>query len=274
MTDTAHQLTLVLGATGKTGRRVLDRLDAAGVPTRAGSRPHFDWERPETWPGALEGVAAVYISYFPDLAVPGAPETVGAFARLAVASGARRLVLLSGRGEEEAQAAEEAVKASGGGWTILRCSFFAQNFSESFLLEPVRAGEVVLPVGDVGEPFVDVEDIAELAVAALTDPRHAGELYELTGPRLLSFSDAVVEVARASGREISFIPVTVREFAGAMREGGEPEEVVGLISYLFGEVLDGRNASLADGVQRGLGRPPTDFAAYAARAAASGAWAA
>lgn len=184
MTDTKP--ILILGGTGKTGRRLAERLTAQAVPVRIGSRsgsPRFDWEVPATWGPALQGVRAVYISYYPDIAVPGAADTVGAFARLAVASGITRLVLLSGRGETEAQRAEEMVKASGSDWTILRCAWFSQNFSEGFLIESLLGGEVALPVGTVGEPFIDADDIADAAFVALTEQGHVCQLYELTGPR-------------------------------------------------------------------------------------------
>ncbi len=173
MTDIDNtQRTLVLGGTGKTGRRILERLAARGVPTRVGSRsgePPFDWEDRSTWGPVLEGVGSAYVSYYPDLAVPGAPETVGSFAQLAVRSGVRRLVLLAGRGEPEAEAAEDAVRASGADLTIVRSTWFAQNFSEDYIVDGVRGGEVALPAGDVPEPFVDADDIADVAVAALTD---------------------------------------------------------------------------------------------------------
>lgn len=180
---------LILGGTGKTGRRIAEQLAARGLAVRIGSRgstPSFDWENRATWAGALEGVGAVYVSYFPDLAAPGAAEAVGAFAKLAVAMGVKRLVLLSGRGEPEAQRAEEMVNQSGAEWTILRCGWFMQNFSESFMLDAVLAGEVAFPVGAVREPFVDADDIADAAVAAFTDNRHIGQLYELTGPRFMT----------------------------------------------------------------------------------------
>lgn len=91
--------------------------------------------------------------------------------------GVRKIVFLSGRGEVEALHVEDALKACGAEWTILRCSFFCQNFSENFLLDPILAGELALPVGPVAEPFVDADDIADVAVAALTDDRHSGQLY-------------------------------------------------------------------------------------------------
>jgi len=269
------QPVLVLGGTGKTGRRVVERLLARGVPTRIGSRsgtPPFDWEDRSTWEPALRGAGAAYIAYYPDMAVPGAVETVGDLADLAVKSGVTRLVLLSGRGEPEAELAEEAVRGSGADLTVLRSTWFMQNFSEEYMLEHVLTGEVRLPAGDVSEPFVDLEDLADVAVAALTQEGHVGQTYELTGPRLLTFADAVGEIARATGRDIRYVPVSVEEHAAAAAEHGVPADVIELLTYLFTEVLDGRNARLADGVQRALGREPRDFTAYVRAAAAAGAW--
>jgi uncharacterized protein YbjT (DUF2867 family) len=266
---------LITGATGKTGRRVVEKLAGTKHELRIGSRsatPRFDWAERSTWADALRGVDSVYISFFPDLAVPGTGGVIQSFVDLALESGVQRLVLLSGRGEEEAQRCEEIVRAAGVEWTILRASWFAQNFSEGYLLEPLLAGEVVLPAGDVGEPFVDADDIADVAVAALTDLRHSGQLYELTGPRLLTFPQAVAEIGRAAGRDIRYVEVPVAEYAAAAADAGVPSELVGLIAYLFAEVLDGRNESLADGVQRALDRAPKDFTVYARAAAASGIW--
>jgi uncharacterized protein YbjT (DUF2867 family) len=273
ITDT--QETLVLGGTGKTGRRVVQRLRARGVPTRIGSRsgePRFDWEDRSTWPPVLEGVRSAFVSYYPDLALPGAVETVGSFAELAVESGVPRLVLLAGRGEPEAEQAEHAVRESGADLTIVRSTWFAQNFSEDYWVDGIRGGELALPAGDVPEPFVDADDIADVAVAALTDDRHIGEVYELTGPRLLSFADAVDEIAEAVGRDIHYVPISLDDFAAAAAAQDAPAEIIELLTRLFGEVLDGRNAHLTDGVQRALGREPRDFSEYARDAAATGVW--
>ena len=266
--------TLVLGGRGKTGRRVVERLTVRGIPTRVGSRsgePPFDWEDRSTWAPALDGVASVYVSYYPDIAIPGAVEQVRSFADLALKRGARRLVLLTGRGEEEAQRAERAVQDTGADLTILRCAWFMQNFSEDYLVEPILDGEVVLPAGDKLEPFVDADDIADVAVAALTDDRHIGELYELTSPRLLTFADAVGEIARASGREIRYVPVSIEEYAAGAAGFGVPADFVEFLTYLFSDVL-GNSAYLTDGVQRALGREPRDFADYARETAARGVW--
>ena len=276
MTRNGHETTLVLGGTGKTGRRVVERLRRRGLPVRVGSRagkPPFDWDDPGTWEPALRGVGAVYISFYPDLAVPGAAAAVEALSRQAVELGARRLVLISGRGEAEAERAEDVVRAAGADWTVVRCSFFSQNFSESFFREPVAAGELALPVNGVPEPFVDADDVADVAAAALTEPGHAGRLYELTGPRLLRFEEAVQEIAEASGRPVRFLPVSAEEYAAALAAEGVPADVVALLGYIFAEVLDGRNARLAEGVRQALGREPRDFRDFARQAAAAGVWA-
>jgi uncharacterized protein YbjT (DUF2867 family) len=272
---TANGMTLVLGASGKTGRRIVKRLQARHIPVRIGSRtaePPFNWEDTSTWGDALEGVTSVYVSFFPDIAVPGAPEAIAAFTAQALDLGIRRLVLLSGRGEAEAQRAEQMLKDSGADWTIVRCSWFMQNFSESFFLEPILMGEVALPVGEVPEPFVDAEDIADVAVAALTEDGHVGQIYELTGPQLLTFEQAIAQIAQASGRDLHFKSASMETFAQALSQQGQPNEIVDFLRYLFSEVLDGRNAHLSDGVERALGRQPRDFAEFARQTAATGVW--
>jgi uncharacterized protein YbjT (DUF2867 family) len=269
-----RQPVLVLGGTGKTGRRVVERLRAREIPVRVGSRsgePPFDWDDPSTWAPVLEGAGSAYVSHYLD-AIPGAADTVGAFADLAVSSGVRRLVHMSGRGEAEAERVEEAVRDSGAELTVLRATWFAQNFSENYWVDSVLTGEVALPAGDTPEPFVDADDIADVAVAALTDDRHIGQVYELTGPRLLTFEEAVHEIAKATGREIRYVPISIEENAAAAAEQGVPGDLIELLTYLFSEVLDGRNAHVADGVQRALGREPKDFADFARDAAATGVW--
>ena len=266
---------LVLGASGKTGRRVVERLEARDVPVRAVSRSTdlpFDWTDGTTWGPALKGTRSAYMTFQPDLAVPQAGDAVRGFSRLAVESGLEHLVLLSGRGEPEAQACERIVREAGVDWTILRSSWFSQNWSESFLLEPVLAGQVVMPTGEIPEPFVDADDIADVAVAALTEDGHAGQIYELTGPRMLTFPEAVAEISRATGRQIRYQQVTPEQFVDGLEGHGVPADFVWLLDYLFTTVLDGRNAHLTNGVQRALGREPTDFADYARAAAATGVW--
>lgn len=268
-------VTLILGGTGKTGRRVAERLADRAVETRLGSRSGdipFDWDDRSTWEAALDGVTAAYITYAPDLAIPGATEAVQTFVDKAVEQGVQRLVLLSGRGEEEAQRCERIVQESGVEWTVLRASWFNQNFSEGEFLGMVLDGAITLPAADVPEPFVDADDIADVAVAALTEGGHHGEIYEVTGPRMLTFSKVAKEISRAAGREVQFVQIPKEAFAAGIAESGAPGEIAWLLNYLFDTVLDGRNAYVCDGVQRALGREPTDFADYARRIAASGVW--
>ena len=274
-TTRSEGLMLVLGGSGKTGRRVVERLASRGVPTRVASRagdPPFDWGDEGTWGAALDGVTAVYISYAPDLAIPGATDAIHAFVERAVEQGVRRLVLLSGRGEEEAQQCELLIQRPEVEWTVVRASWFSQNFSEGEFLGMVLEGEITLPAGDVPEPFIDVDDIGDVAVAALTEDGHASQIYEVTGPRLLTFAQAVDEIAQATGRTIRYVQIPAEAFAAGVAESGLPDDILWLLDYLFATVLDGRNAYLADGVRKALGREPRDFAEFARQAAATGVW--
>jgi uncharacterized protein YbjT (DUF2867 family) len=266
---------LIIGATGKTGRRVAGRLAALGLPTRPASRSsavRFDWTDRGTWAPALEGVGAVYITYQPDLIDPRSADDMRVFVDTARAVGATKLVLLSGRGEPEAQRCEEIVLHSGIASTVLRCSWFAQNFSESFLADAVGEGVVVLPVSAVGEPFIDADDIADAAAMVLTDSGHDGKVYELTGPRLLTFAEATAEIATAVGREIDYVTVSLDDYRTGMVEAGVPNDYADMVVSLFGTLFDGRNESTTDGLRVLLGREPRDFAEFVKSSAADGAW--
>lgn len=267
--------TLVLGATGKTGRRIVERLKAKGAPVRLGSRsatPSFDWNNESNWDALLTGVEAIYINYAPDLAMPGAADAIQSLVNTAKRHRVTHVVLLSGRGEEEAQACERIVQESGVDWTVVRASWFNQNFSEGAFIDMVHAGRITVPAGDTPEPFVDADDIAEVAVAALSEPGHAGQVYEVTGPRLMTLADVARDLSEAIGRPIRFEPVPHEAFVAGVAESGAPKDVVWLLDYLFATVLDGRNAHLSDGVERALGRAPKDFADYARDTAATGVW--
>ena len=265
---------LVIGSTGKTGSRIARILTARGHDVRHGARGAaipFDWEKPDTWPRALQGVSAAYVSYFPDLAVPGASEAIAALTETAKAAGVKRLVLLSGRGETHAEHCETIVRNSGLEYTLVRCAWFMQNFSEGYLRDPVLDGVIPLPGGAVREPMIDVDDIAEVAAAALTEDGHAGALYELTGPRLMTFEEAAEDLTAATGRPVRHVPISFEEFHAAIAQvaGGFIADV---FTGIARETLDGRNAHLTDGVERALGRPPRDFREFARSAAAAGAW--
>lgn len=265
---------LIIGGAGKTGARVNTLLKQRGIATRPVSRStsiSFDWTRPEGWSAALDGVSKAYVTFQPDLAVEGADAAIAELSELARRKGLERVVLLSGRGEPGAQRAEAALRASGVPWTVVRASWFNQNFSEGYLLDGVLAGEIALPAGAVPEPFIDADDIADVVVAALTDERHANKLYEVTGPRALTFAEAIKEISVAVGRPVRYTQISPEDFVISMRAYA-PEDIVQLLNELFTVVLDGRNVQVANGVQQALGRPAIDFSDYARKVAAAGTW--
>lgn len=262
--------TLVIGGTGTSGRRVARKLHAQGVDVRVGSRTsatRFDWGDDATWMPALRGASAAYLTYHPDIGHPDAAEKVAAFAKLAVDGGTHRLVLLSGRGSEHAQRAEQALAESGAEWTVVRSSFFAQNFDEGMFRDGVRSGEIAFPAGAVAEPFISADDVADVAVAALTDPRHIGRVYDVTGPRLLTFAEAAAEISQATGRKVRYTPITFTEFGQVLAGLGLPDDAVRETVDVFAAILDGRNSHVSDGVRQALGRPPIDFADHTRSAA-------
>lgn len=267
---------LVLGGTGKTGRRIVDRLNRLGHNVRIGSRsesPSFDWHDPAGWPTVLEGMEKVYITYQPDLAVPGAKEAITNLVRTAREQDIQKLVLLSGKGEVEAERCEQIVLNSGIDSTIIRASWFNQNFSESFFLDPIQQGVVALPKAHLKAPYVDANDLADAAVAVLLNDGHKGQIYELTGPRLLSFEEVIAEIAEASGRNLQFIPISLPEYVNAMREMGLPDDYIWLIEYLFTEVLDNEeNQIVTNAIETLLGRPPVDFSEFVAETVKTGVW--
>ncbi|MEL6710083.1 MAG: NmrA family NAD(P)-binding protein [Pseudomonadota bacterium] len=265
---------LVVGATGKTGSRVATKLEAKGVSVRRGARRSdtpFDWEDQSTWGPILSGVSKAYVTYFPDLAFPGAIEKLEAFVKVARDTGLRHIVLLSGRGEHFASMGEEVIRNSGLGFTIVRSAWFAQNFSEGYLRDPILGGVLPMPGGDIAEPIIDIDDIADVVVAALTEDGHLGERYEVTGPRLMNFAEMAQVLTATLGRPIQYLPITFEDFHGNVAAAGDAF-VADVFTEIARETLDGRNAYTADGVERALSRKPRDFVEFAQTAMAAGAW--
>ncbi len=270
------QTTLIIGKDGKTGRRVNNLLQNAGYPTRAVSRstlPEFNWQSPEGWPEAMRGCQSAYVCFQPDLAIPPALSAIENFIRLAKEAGIRHIVLLSGRGEAGAQQAEQQLINSGLTWNVVRASWFAQNFSEGFLIESILSGQVALPRGDIPEPFVDTDDIAEVAFACLTTSRLQNQLFEITGPELITFSDCVEIISSTLQRPISFIPISTEQFLQVLKQQGMSKDELWLMNELFSEVMDGRNSHITHGVEQVLGRMPRSFREYVSKTASTGAWA-
>lgn len=215
---------------------------------------------------------SAYVTFQPDLAVPSAAKTIQTFLDQAKEAGLEHIVLLSGRGEAGARRAEEHLEASGMDWNVVRASWFMQNFSESFMMQGIMAGELVLPAGEVPEPFVDADDIADVAVAALTQPVLRNRVFEVTGPQAMTFSDCVEAISLAAGFPVTYKQVPIDAFIAFVKEQGAPDEMLWLLRELFTEVLDGRNSQTVNGVEEALGRPATSFRDYVIKTAKTGVW--
>ena len=267
---------LVIGGTGKTGRRVVEQLQKKGIEPRVGSRsatPSFDWDNKDTWVEALDGIERMYVTYYPDLAVPGAKEAIQSLTYLAKELGVKKMVLLSGKGETEAEACEKIVMDSGMDYTIVRASWFNQNWSESFFLEPILSGEMALPMSDVLIPFVDANDIAEVAATVLLDDTYNGEIIEVTGPELITFKDIVDIISKTSDRHLNFYDITLEQYIDGMKQMQIPNDVVWLIEYLFSHVLTNpKNQLVVNDIERVLGRKAKTFLEYAQETAKTGIW--
>ncbi|MFJ8435974.1 NAD(P)H-binding protein [Kitasatospora sp. NPDC094019] len=267
---------LVLGGTGTTGRRIARRLTDRGLPVRTAARTgadvRLDLDDPTTWAPALDGVTAAY------LLEPGGQSRTPHLVAEAVAAGVKRLVLLSAHGVDLAgdshplRAAEAAVRGSGVDWTVLQPEWFAQNFTESFWREGVRSGTLALPTGDGRVPFVDAEDIADVAVAALTEDGHGGRTYRLTGPRAISLGEAADVITAATGRTVRHLDVTPEAFTAQLVAHGTPFDVAAVLTGLLVNIRDGHGADISDGVEQALGRPARSFESFATGAAAAGLW--
>lgn len=267
---------LVIGGTGKTGRKVVEKLIKKDYNVRIGSRnlnPSFDWEKPENWAKSVAGMDMIYITFQPDLAVPGALEAIEKLVKVAIKENVKKLVLLSGKGEREAELCEQVVIHSGIDHTIIRASWFSQNFSESFFLEPILNGFVALPHAEAKVPYVDTGDIADVAVEVLLNKKHNNKIYELTGPELYSFNEVIAYISNATNREINFTSISLSSYVKAMKQQGVPGDFIWLIEYLFSEVLNNPNNSLiTNDIEKILGRPAKDFKTYVNETALTGVW--
>lgn len=253
---------LIIGASGKTGSRVVQRLRVMGIKPLEASRNgpvHFDWEDEASWHGALSGVDAVYLTYYPDLAINRAPNDIQQFCEIAAKAGVKHITLLSGRGEPAAQLCETIVQESGLSWTIVRASWFNQNFSEGLFREFILKRKIALPVDDMQEPFVDVDDIADVVVASMTEARHTEKLYEVTGPELLSFRDIAQRFSIVLDDIVAFERISMEEFQENLQKANVDPGAIEMLSYLFNEVLDGRNAYCSQGVLQALDKPARNF---------------
>jgi uncharacterized protein YbjT (DUF2867 family) len=267
---------LVIGGTGKTGRRVAQNLTKTGHNVRVVGRktnPAFDWDNPETYAAALKDMDRAYIVYYPDLAVPGSRDAITALTEKALEAGLEKVVLLSGKGETEAEACEEIVANSGLNYTLVRASWFNQNFSEGTFLEFVLNGAVALPMPGAEIPFVDADDIADVVSKVLIDDSYNGQTITVTGPQKRTFKEIVDIMSESIDKPIQYVPISIDEFKEGMRQAGLPDSYVWLFGYLFKEVLGNpENQEVSDDVAKVLGRPAKDFETYAKETAATGIW--
>ena len=267
---------LVIGGTGKTGRRVVEGLNELGHNVTVGSRkgtPTFDWEDSSSFAPALKGIDRAYIVYFPDLAVAGSKEAIKALTQAALEAELEKVVLLSGKGEVEAEACEQIVANSGLNYTLVRASWFNQNFSEGAFLDFVLSGKVALPMPEAEIPFVDADDIAEVVTSVLVDDSYNGQTITVTGPRKMTFKQVVDTISKGIGRNLQYTPTSVEEFKDGMKEAGLPDSYVWLFGYLFQEVLGNpENQEVSTDVQKVLGRKATDFTDYVEKTVSTGIW--
>ncbi|MES2560396.1 MAG: NmrA family NAD(P)-binding protein [Bacteroidota bacterium] len=266
---------LVIGSTGKTGNRVFSRLQQNNVDVRPASRNSdipFDWHDDASWINALEGISTVYITFYPDIALPSSEAIIFNFAQAAKKAGVKKAVLLSGRGEPEAVACENVIRNSGMAWTIVRSSFFMQNFSEGMWAGDIAAKEFVIPTVKAKEPFVDIDDIADVVVETLTNSKHDGKVYEMTGPELLSFEEVISKLSLALQSQIHLKQVPIKEYRTILKEHQLPQDLIGLISYLLTEVMDGRNESMKHDIELVLNRKPGSFDNYIQKTIQAGFW--
>ncbi|MEY9909325.1 uncharacterized protein YbjT (DUF2867 family) [Catenulispora sp. MAP12-49] len=273
---------LVIGATGKTGRPVVEALAARGAKVAAASRNpetgfggsredgvvpvRFDWDDRDTWAPALEGAEALYI--VGPYAHPTGERLVADL--LAEARDTRRVVLLSVIGAEllpqEAMMAhwERAVRASGKEWTILHPNWFFQNFGSGFLPALRDRGVLALPAGQGAVSFVDTRDIGEVAAAALTEDGYGGQVLTITGPDALTYAEAVAMLGDVAGRQMAYQTVEPEQAEANSRAAGAGERTIIAQRGLFQVIRDGGNAPVTDVVRRVTGHAPRSFAQYAA----------
>ena len=267
---------LVIGGTGKTGRLVVENLEQFGHNVRVGGRnssPAFDWDRPETYAAALKGMDRAYIVFYPDLAVPGARDAIKALTEAALSEGLEKVVLLSGKGETEAEACEEIVANSGLNYTLVRASWFNQNFSEGAFKDYVLAGHLALPMPEAKIPYTDTKDIADVVTAVLLDDSFNGKTVTVTGPEKLTFAEVAGIISKKLGRNVQYLPITMTEFRAGLTAAGLPEAVIWLLEYLFTEVLGhSENQTISNDVEKILQRPPITFEEYVANTVAEGVW--
>jgi ergot alkaloid biosynthesis protein len=273
-------LILVTGGTGKTGRRLVSELRGKGVECRVasrgatvaeGERP-FDWTLPESWDGALEGVSTAYL-VAPSAVGEPAPVMID-FLRRAQKRGVSRFVLLSAAPLPAGGPAMGQVhlwlKENAAEWTVLRPSWFMQNFSEGQHLASIQDEDGIYSATEDGRvPFVSADDIATAAMAVLTSEDPFNSDFILTGDRPLSYDEVAERIGMAVGRRISHRRLSSDELAARYRLLGLPPVYAEKLAAMDRAIAEGAEDRTTDSVKFLLGRPPISFDDFVEASAAS-----
>lgn len=276
----------IVGSTGNTGAALARLLHTRGVPFRALSRDPararaalgegveiVGVPRPEDLVAGLRGAERVYA------ALGGTPqllEVERAVIDAARAAGVRHLVKLSGVEVDPAPAqiqrihaaAEAHLVASGLDWTILGANFFFQNLLA--FAGAVRQGVLPMPTGAGRAAMVDVEDIAAVAAAALTEPGHEGRRYRVNGPEALDHAEVAAILARVTGREVRFLDLPGPAWEASLVGAGLPDWLAAQLTDIYTRFFGQPGAAaLSPDVERVLGRPGRTLAAWAEANAAA-----
>lgn len=270
---------LVTGGTGKTGQRVATLLAGRGVEARVAMRlprqpgqVRFDWRDAGTFNDALDGVGAAYlVAPTDDLDILPAMQP---FLERALERGLGRLVLLSASSLEEGGPMMGAVhawlRAEAPAWSVLRPTWFMQNFTEHQHAHTIReAGAIYSATGDGRVTFIDAEDIAAVAAEALAGPGLPNGDLVLTGPEALSYGAVADLIAAAVGRPVRHHRLSVPEMAQRFEQVGLPAGYAAALAAMDGAIAEGSENRVTGEVERVVGRPPTSFAAFAADHAAT-----
>ncbi|QSG05656.1 SDR family oxidoreductase [Halapricum desulfuricans] len=262
---------LVTGATGTVGSRVVDRLADRDVAVRAATRDPdrqfpdgietvvFDFEKPETWGTAFEGVDSMFLVRPPAIARVG--DSILPAIDAAVRVGVDRIVLLSVLGAEKNpllphRKIETHLRDSDVTWTFLRASFFMENLLEVHRREIVERGEIVVPAGDGETSFVAAEDVAAVATAALTESGHARRAYDVTGPDALTYHEVARSLSAALDRPVTYGEPSLVQFARHSRRIGRDWPFLVTMALLYTTARLGLAGRVSDDAERVLDRSP------------------
>jgi uncharacterized protein YbjT (DUF2867 family) len=279
---------LLTGASGTIGRATMAALRAAGKDFKVAARTPsklnalgvpgvpLDWDELGSYLPAMQGVDRLF------LLTPNSERQAGYVLQAVAAArraGVKHIVRLSVMGADadpgiilgrQHFAAEREIRASGIAWTMLRPSFFMDNFINYYGVDPTGDSEVFLPNGDGKAAWIDPADVGEVAARVLGDDSHAGKVIDMTGPELLSTAEALAVMGSVFGHRYTYTDVPEQAARQAMEAKGMPLWMVDAFLELNALVRLGYAANLAHGVQDVLGRPPRTMREWAERLKAAG----